>query len=640
MTLLNDKQRKILDKVVLQDKHFVGRDKLYKYVSSNYPEYKISRRGVMEYINNNETFQLFRNKRSVPEIRSTLVKKPYYQIGIDLIDMSTWEMNNMKWILNSMDLFTRKSWCISLPNKESKTVSWGMDKLLTQMNQKPLTLRSDNDSSFKSPPFINMLKKHGIKHVFSNPHKPQSNGAIEKRNHLLQRQLKMIRTQEDDRDWTKYLNKVNNNLNNQYNTVIKMTPNEAEDKHNEEKVYNQQLKSVRKRQHLIPPTYKIGDRVRIKLEPKFKTKFDYNYSKKIYTIYKVYRPHRIASRATYKLSIGKVVLPKLYSHGQLLKVKLPKTLSKEEPLKRKPKIYRATIINGVKHLEIKYPNEKKTLEPYEDVLIKYPKLVRSWEKRQNLNWSEVGDTSNELSYIEKQIVNFQNKINNLQNQIKNKKSKKPFEKKHGDFWVKQEQNRKWEKSEDKWIKNFQNKKQHGKPKHTRDLDSEEDMDMEEDMNMNERPKRKQKHTGRLLDKEPDKNPGDIYLLSDSEDDKPTFTQNPKDVKNVVNILNKPGQRLEIYYDDWVKIKQKNKDTDLVDIENGKHYNYVIWKRFKTGKKKDQIDKDEPGAVFIGEAENDNINDTESNVYYNINWKDRILYDKKIFEDIYNQGEIV
>ena len=610
--MLNFKQKKILDKVVLEDKNFIGRDKLYKYVSTNYPAAKISRRAVMHYINQNETFQLYRQKRSVPEIKATLLKRPYLQIGIDLIDMSTWENHKKKWILNSVDLFTRKSWVIALPDKESKTVSKGMEKLINEMTQKPKSLRSDNDSSFKSPPFTEMLKKYNIKHIFSNPNKPQSNGGVEKRNGQLLRQLRMIRTQDNNMNWTEYLQKVNKNLNNQYNTVIKMSPNEAEKKHNEKNVYSQQKKLLRKRNHLIPHTYKVGDKVRIKIEKKFKTKFDYNWSKKIYIIHKVFHPRRIASRATYKLSYESIILPKLYTHGQLLKVNKPTTLSKEEPLKRKPKIYRAFTKHGIKYLEIKYPNEKKINEPYEEVLTKYPKVVRLWEKRNNISWFNTKELDDEPTYIEEEIQKYKSKIHNLENKLKNKKPQKSV------------------------------KKVIEPPKSVDVNKPEPEAEPEVEPNSVEvEPPKSVKKKPYRSELKIDDDEEDEYLISDTDDEEkeednihdhiPIPEQNIEKVQKISKSLyRKP---IKISYDKWKKIKDKYKNKDVSPIIDGVYYNYAMYD-WKDDKKL----KNKPLKIYLGpgnEFEQIWSKELQNTEYtgYDMDFEDRIVFDDDIYQDL-------
>ena len=224
---LTPQQKQALDQLVFTEKNFVGRDKLWYLARSRYPHLKITQNGVMNYLKTSETHQLFHPKRKRKTIKSTIVKKPFDIVAIDLIDFSTWEIKNMKWILNAMDLFTKKGYVEALPFKDSDNVIAGMTKILSRMPMTPKTIRSDNDSAFQTLEWKTFMTENNIKHIFSNPNAPQSNGAIEKRNGVLQQQLKMIRTQDKNRNWVDYLQQVNNNMNSQYHSTIKMSPNDA-----------------------------------------------------------------------------------------------------------------------------------------------------------------------------------------------------------------------------------------------------------------------------------------------------------------------------------------------------------------------------------------------------------------------------
>lgn len=48
---INDKQKRLLNKLYYVKKMMFGRDKIFKYLQENYPEYKISRRQVANWLN-------------------------------------------------------------------------------------------------------------------------------------------------------------------------------------------------------------------------------------------------------------------------------------------------------------------------------------------------------------------------------------------------------------------------------------------------------------------------------------------------------------------------------------------------------------------------------------------------------------
>ena len=93
------KEEDVLLHSIYYDKHiYFGRDKIFKYIQTNYPDSKISRRQVMNWLKDREVQQLFAPKKETKDIKRTILDEPYKQIGIDLIDMTTKQVNNIKWI--------------------------------------------------------------------------------------------------------------------------------------------------------------------------------------------------------------------------------------------------------------------------------------------------------------------------------------------------------------------------------------------------------------------------------------------------------------------------------------------------------------------------------------------------------------
>ena len=87
---LTTEQEKLLHKLYFTDKLIFGRDKLFWYLRDNFPDEKISRRQLWAWLKKNELNQLFKQPRKTKNIQSTVLSKPYQQIGIDLMDMQTY----------------------------------------------------------------------------------------------------------------------------------------------------------------------------------------------------------------------------------------------------------------------------------------------------------------------------------------------------------------------------------------------------------------------------------------------------------------------------------------------------------------------------------------------------------------------
>lgn len=392
---LNFPQKRVLNKLVLKDRNFVGRDALWKLVSIKFPKSKISRRQVMDYIKKSETHQLYKQKRKTKHIKPTILKQPFGQIGIDLIDMTSFESKGFKWILTAIDMFSRYTWVEALKSKKSNIIEPevvnAMKKIISRMKEKPHSLRSDNGSEFISGEFQGFLKNKKIRHQFSSAETPASNGMIERYNGKLKRQLQMIRTQEDDTDWTSYLQQVNTNLNNTYHRVIKMTPNELHThKTQYTKGYENIKKEASKRTWLESQDFNLKDIVRIKR----KEGDDYNFSKQTYEIVKVRKARQITGRTTYnvKKKDGEMMKTRFYNED-LQKITGIDIKAKEPTKYLLSSIKTPLVENGIKYLVLKFTNKPETIEPYDSILKDAPKMVRAFEKKHKVRWLKDKETN-------------------------------------------------------------------------------------------------------------------------------------------------------------------------------------------------------------------------------------------------------
>ena len=113
-----------------------------------------------------------------------------------------------------------------------------------------------------------------------------------------------------------------------------MTPNEADDKLSDNKYILENISKTANKLNLKqPPIYEVGDKVRIKVKKRFKTKFDYNWSKKIYIVSKVFNPKKSTTLPSYQVSLDGEIIPKRYYNYDLLKVMKPVVKALETPLK-------------------------------------------------------------------------------------------------------------------------------------------------------------------------------------------------------------------------------------------------------------------------------------------------------------------
>ena len=133
---LSSAQEKALNQLI-KDKHYVGRDALFKLVNEKYPDLKISIRQVMDYIKDSEVHQLYRQKRKTKHIGGTLLKQPNKVIAGDLIDMTKNESLGYKWIFTTIDMFSRRSYVEPMKSKEARHIIPAFNKILSKLDLKP-----------------------------------------------------------------------------------------------------------------------------------------------------------------------------------------------------------------------------------------------------------------------------------------------------------------------------------------------------------------------------------------------------------------------------------------------------------------------------------------------------------------------
>lgn len=84
---------------------------------------------------------------------------------------------------------TKYSYAIPVPNHEAKTIANAFLKFITIFGISECIL-SDNDTDFTSNTVKELNKLFKIKHIFSSPYHPQTNGALERSHLTLKEYLK------------------------------------------------------------------------------------------------------------------------------------------------------------------------------------------------------------------------------------------------------------------------------------------------------------------------------------------------------------------------------------------------------------------------------------------------------------------
>lgn len=397
---LTDKQEQLLDHLYFNDKLVfgLGRDRVFKYLQEHHPEVDISRRQVDQWLKENEVNQLFRKRNPKKDIARTVVSAPHKLIEIDLVDMSSKADGDYKWLLNGIDVFTKKAYTVPLFNKEEGTVLEGIKKMIAGMKQKPSTIRSDNGSEFINDAIVDWAEKEDITLVNGKPGTPQSQGNVERFNGVLKRLIEMYKTQFDKYDWHTYVQKLVDGYNRTWQRAIDKSPDEAEggNAYDHEVVKANILKSITPKNgdDMDMRRYRKGDKVRLLLEPESEIggKSFRNWSDEIYTIDKVIKPRGGNVFSVYYKILdpdGKLVNEKFYQSELQGIEEVQKEI--EQPARYKvSSLVRPVMRGGVRSYEVKWTNYRKakdnTIEPREKLMEDVPKMVEKYEEEHKVKW--------------------------------------------------------------------------------------------------------------------------------------------------------------------------------------------------------------------------------------------------------------
>jgi hypothetical protein len=276
-----DKVQEKIKEIYENDTNALGKgiNGLYKYIGSKY--IGIMRKDVEEFLKTQTTYQVTSDINKV--VNKPLISyRPNSNYHIDLIDLDRYSSsnNNIRYLLNVVDLFSRKLWIRKIKNKTPINVKNAFISIYEETGVLPDTITSDNGGEFKGE-FNEWVKSKGIKHHFNTTYSPNQNIA-ERYNKEIQKVLRAFFVENGNLRWTNLLDKVEDNLNNKYISTIKATPNDVwspskneitkKNKKNNEQyeaqfnIKNQAERRVAKYEN---KEFEVGDIVRVKMSSLF-----------------------------------------------------------------------------------------------------------------------------------------------------------------------------------------------------------------------------------------------------------------------------------------------------------------------------------------------------------------------------------
>ena len=246
--------------------------------------------------------------------------------SLDILDLKDYGPKNnrgYRYVLVTIDNFSKFGWTIPLKNKNAQTIKDSFENILTNSKRKPNLIETDRGKGFYNNIFQDFLNKNNIKLYSRN----SSYGAVfaERFNRTIRDLLKKIVFKQGDAKWIDVLPTITKQYNNRIHSSTKLTPIQASLRKNEGYVYKNLLDKRKK----IKPKYEIDDLVRTAdLKKTFSKSDTTNWSYKLYKITEIVND----TIPSYKIDN----LPERYNESLLKKTDL--TLKENNTVMKKLKI--------------------------------------------------------------------------------------------------------------------------------------------------------------------------------------------------------------------------------------------------------------------------------------------------------------
>ena len=190
-------------------------------------------------------------------------KTDFYHIdnirSLDILDLKVYGPENnrgYRYVLVSIDNFSKFGWTIPLKNKNARTIKDSFEKILISSKRKPSLIESDRGKEVYNIIFQDFLNKNNIELYSRNT----SLGAVfaERYNLTIRNLLKRPVFEKGDGNWIDVLQTITKQYNNRIHSSTKLTPIQASLKKNEGIVYKNLLDERKK----VTPKFQVNDLVR------------------------------------------------------------------------------------------------------------------------------------------------------------------------------------------------------------------------------------------------------------------------------------------------------------------------------------------------------------------------------------------
>ena len=179
--------------------------------------------------------------------------------SLDILDLKDYGPENnrgYRYVLVTIDNFSKYGWTIPLKNKNAQTIKDSFENILINSKRSPNLIETDRGKEFHNNIFQDFLNKNNIKLYSRN----SSYGAVfaEKFNRTIRDLLKKIVFENGDAKWIDVIPIITKQYNDRLHSSTKLSPKDASLKKNEGFVYKNLLDKRKK----IKPKFQLNNLVR------------------------------------------------------------------------------------------------------------------------------------------------------------------------------------------------------------------------------------------------------------------------------------------------------------------------------------------------------------------------------------------
>lgn len=157
-------------------------------------------RDIEDYVKSCDQCQRRGRPNNKHELHSIEIKEPFYYIGIDIVGPLPITKNNNRYIVVAVDYFTKWPEAKAIKNANAIEVAEFIFEDIICRHGCPKKILTDRGSHFNNEMIKEITKKFNIRHNFSTPYHPQTNGLVERFNKTLCESLAKL---EKEAEWDK-----------------------------------------------------------------------------------------------------------------------------------------------------------------------------------------------------------------------------------------------------------------------------------------------------------------------------------------------------------------------------------------------------------------------------------------------------